>query len=127
MQRPVRTGGPVTRSLANADVDVIRLVAGKLPADAGRQLLLDLDSATAESVIPDGSRVQFTLADYQRPPYQGQRSFGVSGRLLDSDGTSLSFDLFADEKGRLFELELIRWGDGELISPDWSTLELYGC
>jgi hypothetical protein len=114
------------RSLTKAEADVIRLVAGKLPLDIGRQLLLDLSLAKAESVIPDGSRVQFTLADYQRPPYRGQRSFGVSGKLLDNDGASLSFDLFADENGRLFELELIRWDEGELISPDWPTLKLYG-
>lgn len=34
--------------------------------------------------------------------------------------------LFADQNGRLLELELIRWGDGDLIDPDWKTLKLYG-
>jgi hypothetical protein len=40
------------------------------------------------------------------------------------DGTSVSVDLFADENNRLLEMELIRWGNGNLQKPDWATLSL---
>lgn len=113
------------RSLTETEVALIRQVAQRLPPDEQRQLLDDLVRAQAEPVTPDGARIVFDISDYQRPPYRGQHSFGVEGELRDKDGTRLSFDLFADENGRLLELELIRWGDGNLIDPDWSSLELY--
>jgi len=49
----------------------------------------------------------------------------VQGELRDKDGARLSFDLFADENGHLLELELVRWGEGDLIEPDWSALAFY--
>jgi hypothetical protein len=115
----------VTRSVTDAESALIRRVAEKLPQDRQIQLLDDLLHATAEPATPDGSRVTFEISGYQRPPYHGQQSFGVEGELLDSDGAKLSFDLFADENGRLLEFELIRWGEGSLISPNWSSLRLY--
>lgn len=115
----------MTRMLTEAETSAIRIVAQKLPPDTARQLLTDLDHATADLGTPDGSRILFTISGYQRPAYRGQRSFGVQGDMLDKDGVKLSFDLFADENGRLLEMELIRWGEGGLISPDWSTLTLY--
>ncbi len=115
----------MTRALTDAESNAIRIVAERLAPDAGRQLLADLHLATAESVTPDGSRIAFSISGYQRPPYRGQRSFGVQGDLLDKDGVKLTFDLFADENGRLLEMELIRWAEGSLVGPDWTTLKLY--
>lgn len=113
------------RSLTDAEEAVIRRVAEKLPKEQQRRLLDDLAHARAEPATPDGARIVFDISGYQRPPYRGQHSFGVEGELLDKDGEKLSFDLFADGNNRLFELELIRWGEGDLIDPDWSTLKLY--
>lgn len=114
----------MTRSLTNAELSVIALVADMLPEEQRLRLLDDLEHASAEPATADSARVLFEISGYQRPPYRGQRSYGIEGELLDSDGTKLSFDLFADENGRLLELELIRWGEGSLNCPDWSTLKL---
>jgi len=113
------------RQLTNAELDVIRLMAEKLRPDRQRRLLADLGLATAEAATQDGSRIIFDISGYQRPPYRGQHSFGVEGELLDKDGAKLSLDLYADENDRLLELEIIRWGEGNLIDPDWETLILY--
>jgi|JRYI01.1.fsa_nt_gb hypothetical protein len=115
----------MTRLLSIWEQKIIRRVAEKLAPDRQRQLLDDLANATAIAATPDGARVQFFISGYEHPPYRGQHSFGVSGELLDKDKTKLSFDLFADENDRLLELELIRWGEGDLIDPDWETLKFY--
>lgn len=114
------------RSLTKSEEGVIRAIASLLPLESQRQLLCDLEFATAYSVLPDNSLVKFCIAGYKRPPYVGQHSFGVEGELLDRDGSKISLLLFADQNGRLLELEFIRWGDGGLIDPDWATLNLYG-
>lgn len=113
------------RALTDVETMVIRRVAERLPHGKRFQLLDDLARARAEPATPDGTRVVFDISGYERPPYRGQHSFGVEGELLDKDGARLSVDLFADENGRLLELEVIRWGGGNLIDPDWSTLKLY--
>jgi hypothetical protein len=113
------------RPLTKIEMNVIRQVAEKLPKDQQDQLLRDLAHAQAEPATPDGSRVIFYISGYQRPPYRGQHSYGAEGELIDRDGETLSFDLFADENERLLELELIRWAGGPLIEPDWDTFKLY--
>lgn len=115
----------MTRPLSDAETRAITQVAEKLAPERRRQLLIDLAHASAIEATEDGARVEFEIPGYQRPPYRGQHSFGVSGELLDEDGTKLSFDLFADENDRLLELELVRWGDGSLVGPKWETLRLY--
>ncbi len=45
--------------------------------------------------------------------------------MLDKDGAELSVLLHADENGRLFELEFVRWDEGPLVGPEWGTLKLY--
>jgi hypothetical protein len=112
------------RPLTQIERSVIRAIAEKLPPDRQRQLLADLDLATAHPALPDGSIVTFSIAGYDRSPYCGQHSFGVEGELVDKDGTKVGLILFADPNDRLLELELIRWGDGDLIDPDWSTFKL---
>ena len=113
------------RPLTEIEIGLIRQVAERLPRHKQEQLLDDLAHAQAEPATSDGSRTTFDISGYQRPPYRGQHSFGVEGELRDRDGAKLSFDVFADENGRLLELEIVRWGDGNLIDPDWSTLKLY--
>lgn len=115
MKRPLTTG----------ERDLIAHIGGKLGGSEGAQLLADLESASAISATEDGSRVQFYISGYDRPPYKGQHPYGIEGKMLDKDGAELSVLLHADENGRLFELEFIRWGEGNLIDPDWSTLQLY--
>ena len=113
------------RALTTMEKFAVEHVANRLDAASRVRLLEDLSHATAHSALPDGARVVFDIAGYQRPPYKGQRSFGVTGELLDRDGAKLSFDLYCDENGRLLELELIRWQGGDILEPDWSTLNLF--
>ena len=68
----------------------------------------------------------FDLSGYLRPPYRGQHSYPSEGKMRDRDGAEVTVVLYADENDRLLELEFIRWGDGDLIGPDLSTIELYG-
>lgn len=113
------------RLLSDTEKKVLSLVAENLPEGQRRQLLDDLANVSVESATPDGARTEFDIFGYDRPPYKGQHSFGVEGELLDKDGARISFDVYADENGRLLELELVRWDGGDLIDPDWSTLKLY--
>jgi hypothetical protein len=112
------------RSLTDEEKALIVNFASGLGEDERAQLLRDLQNASAASATPDGSRVVFDIAGYERPPYRGQHPFGVEGRMLDSDGTDLSVLLHADENGRLLELEFIRWDSGDLLGPRWETLRL---
>jgi hypothetical protein len=113
------------RPLATSETDAIRRVAEMLPAPAGQRLLQDLERATVDVPKSTAGRTVFAIAGYERPRHGGQHSFGVWGKLVDRDGTELSFDVFADQNDRLLELELIRWGEGEPLDPDWSTLTLF--
>jgi hypothetical protein len=98
--------------------------ASKLDEHECPQLLEDLKNASVTLATPDGSRVVFDIAGYERPQYRGQHPFGVEGRMLDSDGAELSVLLHADENSRVLELELIRWDSSDLLGPRWETLQL---
>ena len=112
------------RLLTNDEITLIVHFASGLGGGERAQLLQDLQKASAAPVTPDGSRVVFNIAGYDRPPYRGQHPFGVEGRMLDSDGAELSVLLHADENGCLLELEFIRWDSGDLLGPRWETLSL---
>ena len=58
------------------------------------------------------------------PTYRGQHVFPVEGTVQDSDGASVSVLLHQDENDRLYELELVRYDDGDLINPKWETLKV---
>lgn len=113
------------RDLTSAEKHVIREVALRLPDCERDRLLEDMEQATAESRSVDGSRIAFSIAGYERPPYRGQHPFPVEGKVQDRDGRELSVLLHADENGRLFELELVRFDEGGVIGPVWSTLRLW--
>lgn len=113
------------RQLTSDEKYVIREIARRLPANERDKLLSDMERATAVSVLGDASRTAFTIAGYERPAYRGQHPFGVEGKVKDRDGSDLSVLLHADENGKLLELELVRFDEGEVIGPDWSTLRLW--
>jgi len=113
------------RQLTSDEKYVIQEIALRLPADKCDQLLTDMERATAESVPGNSARVLFTIAGYDRPAYRGQHPFSVEGKVFDRDGSELLVILHADENGRLLELELVRFDKGEVIEPDWSTLNFW--
>lgn len=43
--------------------------------------------------------------------------------MKDADGSPMDVLLFADPVDRLYELEYLRWEDGPLQQPHWSTLK----
>lgn len=103
---------------------MITRIADELNAKDRVQLLSDLENARATEVTGDGSRIEFAILGYQRPPYRGQHSYPASGRMLDRDGEELSVTLYADENGRLLELEIVRWADNDLQGPNWNSFEI---
>ena len=113
------------RQLSKEEQILIASFAEKLDDAEREQLLADASHATAKKAVTDGSRILFEIANYQRPPYHGQHTFGAEGSMLDSDNTELSVLLYADENGRLLELEFIRWNSNDLIGPQWNTLKVF--
>jgi hypothetical protein len=113
------------RVLSPAEKNVIRAVAVRLPDGERKQLLEDMERATAEAQTVDGSRIIFQIAGYDRPPYRGQHPFPVEGYVQDQDGAEIDVLLHADENGRLFELELVRFAEGGVIGPVWNTLQFW--
>jgi hypothetical protein len=114
----------MNRPLTEDERDFIVRLGEKLGGSEGIQLLADVKIASAKASTPNESRILFEIPGYERPAYMGQRPYGIEGKMRDRDGAELTVLLHADENGRLFELEFIRWGEGDLIGPDWKTLKL---
>jgi hypothetical protein len=112
------------RPLTNQERQLLSHLAEKLEEPARSRLIADVQAAEVESASEDGSRLLFHINGYERPPYKGQREFPVYATVRDADGEHLSIALYADQNDRLFELEFIRFAEGTLISPDWSTLSV---
>jgi hypothetical protein len=101
--------------------DAVRqLIAHAQPGRRAR-LLADLDMAEVEAGNAVGSIFQFRLPGYRAHPRSGQRPLLVEGKVQDADGEILDVVLHVDPNGRLYELELLRWADGDVIGPDWRT------
>ena len=112
------------RTLTTVERQVIWAIADELGSADRAQLLADVENATARTVARDGSLIEFDIAGYTRPAFLGQRPLDVEGRVRDSDGVELEVLLHTDHNGRLLELELVRYEKGDVIAPDWSTLQL---
>ncbi len=98
--------------------------AEKLPDRQRAQIIADLAHATAEPLNDDSSIVRFEIAGYQRAPSIG-RHVSVDGVAKDGDGAHLNVILFTDQNDRLYELEIVRFENGKIVGPDWTTLEFY--
>ncbi|WP_408495205.1 DUF6984 family protein [Paraburkholderia sediminicola] len=112
------------RELTDGERAFVRGIASRLDAKEREELLSDLERARAEPTLDDGSLILFHIEGYQRPPHIGQHTFPFEGRVLDADGAEVCVLLFADPGNRLLELEFLRWGDGGLQGPDWTTLQI---
>lgn len=104
--------------------DVVRQIVARLEPGERTRLLQDLDIATVERGNPAGSILEFRLPGYRALPRSGQRPLLVEARVRDADGEMLDVVLFVDPNGHLYELELIRWADGDVIGPDWRTFAI---
>jgi hypothetical protein len=112
----------VIRALTDDEIFFIRGVAARLDSQARDRLLSDLAIAQVEAELADGELIQICLEGYQHPHGGGQSLYPVEGEVSDEDGSLISLLLFADPADRLYELEYLRWGDGPLQQPNWSTL-----
>lgn len=114
----------MNRELTEGEKSFIRSIAARLdPTDAAR-LINDFMNVRAEPTLEDGSLIVFHIADYVRPHTRGQHTYPYEGVLKDVDGAEVDALLFADPDERLFQLEFLRWADGPLQEPDWSTLRI---
>lgn len=113
------------RKLSDFEILVIEGVAKLLPPHDAERLLDDLRGASVDEAVGSSGRTIFSISGYKRPAYRGQHQYVVEVRLADADGADLTAVLYADENGRLYELEIIRWADGELIAPDVNSLTFY--
>jgi hypothetical protein len=114
------------RQLTTEERALIKQFADLLKPQAQRKLLDDLKNAVVFASESNGSRITFEIANYVRPQYRGQHLFDAEGTMSDQDGTELSVLLYADENGRLFELEFIRWDSSNVLAPRWETLAIHG-
>jgi hypothetical protein len=85
-------------------------------------LKADLRGALVEEITPDGWRRRFHLPDVERSEYRGQLAVSVEGTVLDADGATVAVILYVDGNDRLYELELLRESDGDVIEPNWDSL-----
>lgn len=112
------------RKATAAEQSAIEAIANALPRNQRDGIIADLAHSSLTDEVGDGSRLVFVIDGYQRPKYRGQHAFPVEGRMQDRDGADLHVVLYADENGRLLELELIRWMPGSVLGPNWSTFRL---
>jgi hypothetical protein len=111
----------VMRTLTDDEISFISGVAAWMNAEARDKLLSDLAIAQVEAELANGELIKFHLEGHEHPR-GGQHLYPVEGEMRDADGSPMSVLLFADPVDRLYELEYLRWGDGPMQNPDWSTL-----
>ena len=112
------------RPLSASELRVMRIFANQLSGDTRDQFLADLEYCRVEPQTQDESRLEFVIPGYDRPPYTGQHAFATEGVVTDADGESLSVCIYADQFDRLLELELIRWGSGSVVKPNWDSFRV---
>lgn len=112
------------RPLMESEKTAIYHLAEILPVAMRSQIITDLSCASVEPLNESGSIIRFEIENYRRVPNMGRRAI-VDAVAKDSDGAHLNVILFSDENDRLYELEIIRFEDGDVIAPDWKTLTVY--
>jgi hypothetical protein len=115
----------VVRSLTAIERVLAEAIIDALPQAQAAAVRVDLGRSRVEDANGDGSLLVFKIEGYDRPQGTGQHAFPVEAMLQDKDGAQLSVALYADKNDRLFELEIIRWGDGSIIGPNLASLTTY--
>ncbi|WP_157929782.1 DUF6984 family protein [Orrella dioscoreae] len=113
------------RELSYQERNLIQGFASRLPGSEKDILLQDLSCAKIESTHSNEECLVFFLEGYNRTGSHGQHLYSVEAKASDCDGEEISILLYADEFGRLLELEFIRWADGPILGIDWDTVEFY--
>jgi hypothetical protein len=112
------------RQPTTTEIFAVNWFAERLSAGERAALLNDLDNSTAQVLQDEQLIVRFELRGYTRPTPAFDRLLPVDACVSDRDGARLSVVLSTDQNGRLFELRVIRFEQGPVLGPDWSTLRL---
>lgn len=113
------------RELKEHERSLIRDFALHLSGSERDVLLKDLSLAKVGSSHSDEECLIFFLEGHSRAGSRGQHLYSVEAKTTDSDGEEVSILLYADEFGRLLELELIRWADGPILGLRWDSVEFF--
>lgn len=113
------------RALNDLERGIILAFAERMESKAANGLMEDLNLASVRETRSNEECIIFELRGYERPPYRGQHSYPVHADLMDGDGAQIDVILYADANNRLFELEFIRWEDGDLVGLRLETLSFY--
>lgn len=109
--------------LTNAERAAMEVICEHLADDQRRQVLAQLRSFDVEVVNEDRSLLRFTGAGQSLAP--GQQPIWPEGKVQDADGELLDVVLYQDANGHLLAFELVRYAQGPVQGPDWTTLKVY--
>jgi hypothetical protein len=119
------------RPLSELEKEALSALAKAVGEDDERdQLIYDLDHCLVEEATPDGSRVIFYIAGYERPPCRGQGAFRgkdqfpVEGTIKDADGADVDMAIFSDQNNRLLTVELVKHSGSPTAAREWCTFRL---
>jgi hypothetical protein len=115
----------MTRVLTSVERELAEAIINSLPQPEADVVRKDLARSEVEDTNGDGSILMFSIESYDRPKGTGQHALPTEATLRDEDGTQLDVILYVDKNDRLFELEIIRWGEGAVIRPDLASLKTY--
>lgn len=108
--------------LKNEAYEVALKFARQLNPELAKTLLSDLNGANLLPQNDIGTMVEFVLPDSDPPKSGGLGDYGIEGVVNDADGAEMIVLLHTDSNGRLKDIELIRFHNGCVIQPDWTTL-----
>lgn len=114
----------MTRNLTQPERNALLQFSSGIHESQREQFICDLENCKVEEHGVNGSRLIFELAGYSRPPYRGQHSYLVEGKILDQDGVDVSVWIYADENERLFELEFVKWSDVPIKGLNWNSFHI---
>jgi hypothetical protein len=100
----------------------VETICAHLADDQRRRHLAELLVAEVELVNEDRSILGFKVPGQAAVP--GQQPIWPEAKVEDADGELLDVVLYQDANGCLLELELVRYADGPVQGPNWSTLNV---
>jgi hypothetical protein len=110
------------RAVTTVEREIVRWFAARANELQRERVLSDLDQAQAEETRDKHLTIQFQVEGYTRLPYRVEHPLLVNACVLDFDGAKLDVSVSLDENDRLFQLQVLRFEDGPVQGPDWTTL-----
>lgn len=115
----------MVKNLKIGELNSLTMIVNALDDRIRCSILKDIATSIARPLRPDRSIIEFDISGYIRPESRlGQKPLPVEGEVYDSDGQKLTVVVYSDSNGRLFEMEIIRYAEGNVLDPDWRTFQL---